>query len=294
MAGIIMPAIRLCSAIIDDRMTMNEKKPWWAEQTLPVEPKTVSSAPGGKSIQRGVISVVSAFVAIVAAMVSFLVLGPNPELPHKDIFDSTAYPANTESLIAQCGDTYTYTPLPQYYGALPDNFFDDPAGGPDTINRTIPNHPMRVPAYGYFVNNEKINLKQKFYTQDDLKPRETPQGTIQGIQRIEYLKAMWDGKKIIWYMPTIDQITKDAIATFVDSRDDVIAIPWQDTASIPMRRNFAFSAWNVTRSCDLWDSEVANAFTDFADDYNKSRNIKDVPQATLRDDGELPLIDVPR
>jgi len=273
---------------------MSEEKPWWAQQSPPAEPKTVSSAPGGKSIQRGVISVVSAFAAIITAMVSFLVLGPNPELPHKDIFESMAYPANTESLIAQCGDTYTYDPSPMHYGSLPDNFFDDPAGGPDTINRTIPHHPMRVPAYGFFVDDERIKFSKKFYTVEQLKPVDTPEGTIPAIQRLEYLKKMWDGGKIIWYNPTIDQAAKDAIKTYVTERDDVIALPWMDDAAMPMNRSFAFSAWNVTRSCGLWDSEVADAFMQFADDHNATRDKEKVPEATVQQNGELPLINVQR
>lgn len=279
---------------IDDRITMSEEKPWWAQQSIPTEPKMASSAPSGKSIQRGVISVVASFAAIVTAMVTFLIVGPNPELPRKDMFQSISYPADTESLIAQCGDTFTYSPDAKYYGAVPEDFFKDPAGGPDTINRTIPNHPMRVPAYGYFINDDRIEFKKKFYTEEDVKPIETPQGAIPRIQRLEYLKTMWDGKKIIWYMPTIDPVTKEAIKKFVTERDDVVAIPWGDEASIPMRRDFAFSAWNVTRSCDLWDSDVATSFIQFANDYNKTRDISKVPNATVDHAGELPLIDVPR
>lgn len=273
---------------------MSEQKPWWAEQSPQAEPKTVSSAPEGISIQKGVISVVSAFGVIVTAMVSFLVLGPNPELPHKDIFESTAYPANTASLIAECGSTYTYSPSPLHYGALPENFFDDPAGGPDSINRTIPHHPMRVPAYGFFVNDDKIKFSKKFYTVDDLEPVRTPEGEIPAVQRLEYLKKMWDGGTIIWYEPNVDQMTKDSIATFVAERNDVIALPWMDDAAMPLGRNFSFSAWNVTRSCDLWDPNVATAFIEFSTDYNKSRNKENVPEATIRADGELPLIDVKR
>lgn len=271
---------------------MSEEKPWWAQQSLPAEPKTVSSAPSGASIQRGVLSVVAAFTVIIAGMVSFLVLGPNPELPRKDIFQSVAYPADTASLIAQCGDTYTYNPSQEYYGALPENFFDDPNGGPDKINRTIPNHPMRVPAYGYFVNDDRVKFDKKFYTVEDLNPVKTEQGTIQSIQRIEYLKPMWEGQKIIWYMPSIDQDTKNAIATFVDERDDVIAIPWQDDAAMPMQRNFSFSAWNVTRSCGLWDSDIAKSFIEFSDEYNKTRDISSVPDAPLTLEGELPRMEI--
>lgn len=288
-----MPALYVLNGNIDDRNTMSEQKPWWAQQTPLTEPKTTSSAPSGISIQRGVVSVVASFTAIVVGLVTFLIIGPNPELPRKNMFQSIAYPADTESLIAQCGETFTYTPDKKHYGAIPEDFFKDPAGGPDTINRTIPNHPMRVPAYGFFVNNDRIEFKQKFYTEQDVKPVQTAQGAIPRIQRLEYLKTMWEGKKIIWYMPTIDQMTKDSIKEFVTGREDVVAIPWQDEASIPMQRNFAFSAWNVTRSCGLWDSDVATSFTEFADDYNKDRDTENIPEAPVDSSGELPLIDVP-
>lgn len=266
---------------------MNKTTPWWAASTETTK-DTKSSTRFGR---KGVFYVVLSFMLIIASMVVFLIVGPDPQAVQDGDFGSRTYPADTESLIAGCGDTFTFSPEQNNYGALPDDFFVDP-NGPLPRKRTVPNHPMIVPAYGYFINDPSVKFSKKFYTLKDLPVIETPVDRLPGLQRVEYLKMMWNGYKIIWYMDEIDQQTKDAIKTYVSERDDVVAMPWTSDVALPMGRSFGFSAWNVTRSCNFWDSDVASKFVSFADDYNAGRNKSDIPAVKLDSDGEAELIRV--
>lgn len=259
---------------------MKQENPWWTK--LPVS--TLESRPvNAASYHRGIYGVVAAFTLIIVAMVSFLVLGPDTQQPRANAANSISYPGDTASLIAQCGDTFTFNPERRHYGALPDDFFKDPNGGPGYIERRIPIPPMGVPAYGYFSNEDGIKFDKKFYISAE--QSDTP-------QRSEYLKLMWDGWTIIWYDTKTDRMTTDAIAEFVNTHDKVVAMPWNLEVKIPQERAFAFSAWNTTRTCGLWDSDVAQQFIDFATEQNNARNKNDIPIVKLDADGEIPVINL--
>lgn len=276
---------------IDDRINMSNQQPWWADTT----PQTQDSTLSPKINRHGVIWVVVSFVLIIASMITALVFGPNPDAVKEGQYQSTVYPADTESLIAGCGDTFAFSPPAKNYGALPDDFFVDP-NSDSPRKRNVPKHPMVVPAYGYFINNDNIKFEQKFYTEQDLPVIESREDRMPGIQRPEYLKLMWDGWKIIWYKPSADEATKQSISEFVNSQENVVALPWTNSETevdLPAGRSFAFSAWNTTRSCGLWDSDVAGKFVIFADDYNKTRDRMDIPNVRLDATGEAELIRVP-
>lgn len=260
-------------------MTMDKQQPWWGAH----EADSSNTDQGKKKFRRGIIGIGGAFVAVVGIMVGGLTIGPNPELPQKGQWGSTMYPADVTSLIAECGDTFVFEPEEKHYGAIPDGYFSDPNSGVE-IARTVPNHPMRIPAFGYFIDDENLTPEKKFFTEADkesLPPRHI------------YLKYMWDGWKIVWYAPNIDDDTKQSIKEYVDSRDDTIAIPWLDDVSMPLNRSFSFSGWDISRSCDKWDSDVATAFIDDANEVYQSIDGKEPPRVDLEEGEDLPLIDIP-
>lgn len=260
-------------------MTMNEQQPWWSNP----EQESTNTDKGKKQFRRGILGIGGAFVAVIGVMVASLLVGPNPELPKAGQWGSTMYPADVTSLIAECGDTFEFNPDEKYYGAIPDGYFSDPNSGVE-VARTVPNHPMRIPAFGYFIEDENLTPEKKFFTESD---RETlPPRHI-------FLKYMWDGWKIVWYAPDIDEDTLAAIQEYVGARDDTIAIPWFDEAAMPLDRSFSFSAWNLTRSCDKWDSDVATAFIEDADVLHKKLEGVEPPRIELEQGEDLPLIDIP-
>ncbi|MBC9705818.1 MAG: DUF3105 domain-containing protein [Enterococcus sp.] len=216
-------------------------------------------------------------------MVGGLVAGPNPELPQAGQWGSTMYPANVTALIAECGETFVFDPEQKYYGAIPENYFSDPNSGVE-IARTVPNHPMRVPVFGYFINDDNLTPDKKFFVESD-------ESSLPG--RHIFLKYMWDGWKIIWYAPDVDDETKESIKNFVTSRDDTIAIPWMDDAPLPMNRKFAFAGWNISQSCNKWDPDVASAFMGDAQEVHKTIDGTQPPAINLSEGEDLPRIDMP-
>lgn len=259
---------------------MNKQQPWWGKDTE----TTTNTDLGKKKFQRGIIGIGAAFLAVASIMVGGLVVGPNPELPKEGQWGSTMYPADVTSLIAECGDTFVFDTDEKYYGAIPEGYFEDPNSGKE-IARTVPNHPMRIPVFGYFIDDANLVPEKKFYVDEDAKSFPA---------RHVFLKYMWDGWKIIWYDSDVDDETKQAIQEFVSTRDDTIAVPWVDEASMPMNRDFAFAGWNISRSCNKWDSDVANVFMDEANElYQGTVGGKEPRKIELDPSEDLPLIDIP-
>lgn len=261
-------------------MTMNQQQPWWSKSTSET---TAVHRPPKSTFRRGVVGIGVSFLAVISIMVGGLIIGPNPDAPKPGGWNSTMYPADVDSLIAECGETFVFDTDQKYFGAIPDDYFIDPNSGIE-VARNVPNHPMRVPVFGYFINDENLSPEQKFFSPDDedILP-----------ERHIYLKYLWDGWNIIWYAPDVDLETQNAIRDYTETHDKIVAMPWIDDVPMPMGRNFAFSGWNISRSCDKWDSDVATAFVGDAAHVYEQIEGAEPNTVQLTDDGNLPLIDIP-
>lgn len=250
--------------------------PWWANS----EPKNLSKDKPQKKPRNSVVIV--GFMAIIAAMVGTIAIAPDFSSPKKSEFQSISYPGNTLSTIAKCGATFAFDVPQEFSGAVPKDFFIDKNSGVE-VKRNVPVHPMIVPAYGYFYFEENPKPEKTFYS-----PKEAKK-IPESVQTLNYL---WNGWTIIWYKQNTEQEALDAVEVFVSENEKVMALPWTGDRSLPMNRNYAFSSWGNTRSCDYWDSSLVADFMEFSQNNSPERAIEKPYLAPINDKGELPRIDI--
>lgn len=252
--------------------------PWWGKQKI--ENFTAS-----KKSRTQPFLAVAGFAAIIAAMVGAVAFAPDPAAPRPSSFNAMAYPANVLGTIGQCGDTFNFAVPAEFTGKIPDGFFANP-NGPGNIERTVPVHPMIVPAYGYFYETRDEPAKT-FWNFEDKKILP---------QSFEYLSYLWNGWTIVWYDDKVEEEAKKSIKQYVSSHEKVMAMPWMNPGerALPLDRSYAFSSWGVTRSCGLWDGRLLDDFIEFSQDVNKDRDISNPYPAKLDDSGELRRIAVPK
>lgn len=255
-----------------------QNTPWWGN----IEP---TSAPAKTQIKRPY-AVIAGFFVIIFAMIFSILNLPDPNMPKSSSFNSTQYPADSLETIAGCGPTFVFDVPKDKSGKIPENFFDNPYGE-GNIKRTVPLNPMLVPAYGYYQTDQTEPTKT-FWEHDGStkKIQELPQST-------EYLSYMWDGWTIIWYSTDSEKEVKDALKTYASTKDKVMVMPWvrDDERNIPLGRNIAMASWGISRSCELWSTEIADRFISSAKNNQESRN-EEPYEAKLDSSGELPLIEI--
>ncbi len=249
--------------------------PWWANN----EPKSLNKVKTKK--QRNA-TVIVGFMAIIAAMVGTIIVAPDFSEPRKSAFQSMSYPGSTLSTIAKCGDTFAFDVPKEYSGAVPEDFFKDKKTGVE-VKRNVPLNPMIVPAYGYFYFEENPEPKKTFYSVNDIKKLPTV---------VQNMNLLWNGWTIIWYK---QDVSKDALAEvekFANEHEKVIALPWTEDRNLPMNRNYAFSSWGNSRSCEYWDNSLVTDFIEFSKDHPGERNIGNPYSAQLDEKGELKRIEI--
>lgn len=257
-------------------------EPWW--KNIPAEPATPEATAKLQRSKKGPFIIFAAFAAVIVCMVAFLSGGPNPAAPHKGDFQSVAYPSSAEAIVTECGETYTFKPSSDFYGYVPNDFFLNEEGTGYTPKR-ITSHPMIVPSFG-FMSEDVPQITKVFYTPED--------GTNIP-NREQVIRLIWSGKIIVWYVPDVDGPTKESIKKFVSENKNFIALPWQADRDLPSNRKFAFSAWTITKSCELWNKSVASAFEKFVVAHPVERDLNNPPKAKYDETTkELPLIEIPK
>lgn len=267
---------------------MNDKQPWLS--SIPVSDNVKATVNDKTTLKRsthGPLAIFAAFTAVIIGMIAFVVVGPNPMSAYASEFGSTSYPSSAEGIISECGDTFTFNPEPMYYGYVPNDFYLS-KDGLSIVPRNIPQPPMSVPAFGY-MSEKSPSFSKNFYRDNNLDRSEIPNAE-------QAKRMLWDGKFIVWYKADIDPATQNSIQTFVNENPNTYAFPWLDsTKNIPLERNIAFSGWNTTRSCKLWNTNIATEFVKFASERNALENRSVTPpRAQILNNGELSLINIPR
>lgn len=231
--------------------------------------------------------VAGGFLTIVGVMVGLLAMSPDPTAPYESQFSSMVTPPLALETVGQCGGTFEFDAPEEFSGVIPEGFFDNP-NGPGTIRRSVPNDPMIVPAYGYFLKPQSAPTV-RFIASKDIDSVPEP---------MEYLGYMWDGWSIIWYDPDVEENAENAVKRYIDDAGDskVMAMPWNKPQDIPLPlgRHFGFSAWETTMSCELWDARIADKFLSVVEGKQKSRNIDNPHVAKPDHEDELPKIAVLR
>jgi hypothetical protein len=255
---------------------------WWASI------ETEKSPDVAKIIQknrRGTLAIVLSFVLILSLMLVCLIFSPDPYAAKPGDFNSTVYATNTEGVVSECGDSFVFNINHNNFGYLSKDFFQDPTTN-TPVARNIPNQPSIVPVYGYFYDVYP-EVTKKFYSldvPDDVK-------ALDKLADTKYLDhLLYDGMKVIWYDSTVDPATIASIKKFVTDTPSFIALPWVYDVKMPLNRRFAFSAWGITQSCGLWDTNMATTFNQFSEAHKISRP-KEPQKAPVDANGDLYRID---
>lgn len=265
-----------------------QEQAWWAKDddtATPSEEPVKSLRPSnGKGMIFGSVALIA---ALTAGLFTATFFKPNPYAPHVGQFQSMEYPASVEAVITECGAIFNFEPSPRHYGQFPEGFFDSEAGK-NTRERLVPEQPMIIPAYGYMSNKAPDNFPAFIGTDEEKQPSKN-----------QLLRMMWEGTMVIWYLPASgsgenanginDAETLNSIKRFAESHDNVIAVPWSNDRQMPLNRRIAFSMWNTTQSCKLWNSGVAEEFIAAEKNIRKERPVEP-PYAPLDEEGELFII----
>jgi hypothetical protein len=255
---------------------------WWA--SIETE-KNLNVSKIIKKDRRGTLAIVFSFALIVALMLVCLIFSPDPYAPKPGDFNSTVYATSTEGVVSECGDTFVFNINHNNFGYLSKDFFEDPVKN-IPVARNIPNQPSIVPVYGYFYDVYP-EVTHKLYSLDN--PADVK--ALDKLADSKYLDhLLYDGLKVVWYDSTVDPTTISSIKTFVATHPSVIALPWVYDAKMPMNRRFAFSAWGITQSCGLWNTDMAAKFDQFSEEHKITRP-KDPQKAPVDANGDLYRID---
>lgn len=252
----------------------NNDKLWW-ERIPP------SRAENKQKKNRSYLTI-AGFGLILATMIGAIAVLPDPNAPKAGEFKSIQTPANAYDTTNGCGATFVFDIPEETTGKLPDDFFDNP-NGDGTIDRNIPLSPMNIQAYGYYYDNRE-EPPAVFYDYDKDNLDQIP-------STVEYLSYMHKGWTVIWYENESKQDLKDLLKEYAESKEKVLVLPWvsEGDRQIPLKRNFAFASWGISRSCELWDDNTADRFIEEANKLYAQQG-KEQYNAKLDKNGELKLI----
>lgn len=252
---------------------MSDGTPWWSlRSALPVIPQDKVVKYGARTIIMSLVLVLSLIGALL-----WTVFGVDPSRKSPAQFGGVEYPATVEAVLSQCGNVFVFDPPASYYGV-----FDTPdvmAQLDREADVEIPEHPMIVPVYGYM--SGEGTLDQKVYTDANVPPRS------------QLLRAMYEGYTIVWFSPSLDEAARASLKMDLASYDKVVAVEW-NAGELPLDRKYAFSTWNVSQSCLVWDTEVFDQFLTFVKDHPETRPESESPPEAVVVDGRLPDINPPR
>lgn len=203
-------------------------------------------------------------------------------------YGSTVNMPNTPAIMSGCGSIYQFAPTVEF-GTFSNDDVTPTGKNKDRVR--VPTAPMLVPAYGY-MSEDGIPTHRNFYATDDEDLPTLP----------ETLRSMRDGRVVLWYQPdTVRAGGLENIQAWMEDNPNVVAIPWLPSTlgimenlqghSMPMGRSYAFSTWNVTHSCDVFNVEAADGYMDFVENLNgKNRPAGEPAPAVLDEKGQLPDI----
>lgn len=189
-------------------------------------------------------------------------------------YGSTAYSPSLLGIAAGCGDIFIRTPEKYQYGVVPTI---DGIISVGSIT-SIPTPPLLVPQVGYM-------FEEGFPEEAEGRVNSIAGSGTDDALYATALGSLYKNKPIIWYDVDTPKETLEEI-NFTIEGTEIIAVPWLFTYNMPYQRNFAFSGWGISQTCDKWDGAV---FVEFL----KLRNEKlepvtqPAPIAPLDKEGEL-------
>ncbi len=184
---------------------------------------------------------------------------PDRSKPQPGQYQSTEYPATISAAVNGCGNIFLFHPDKKWYGTIPASL---PQAAPDD---NLPVAPVLVPVYGFMsakdFSVDKIGVYDKNFA---------------GFPRQDINRALWDGYKIIWYMPDISNVNYTILKNFVEransGKPSIMLLPYKfNGKEIPLKRQYAYSSWDASQSCQKFNSTDFNSFLTFAKKMVPSR-----------------------
>lgn len=242
---------------------------WWSDDHTGLIPSQ-----NIRQHDAGSIAIAVAFCVLLFSVIGWTIFGSlegSGVKPARD--NSLQHSVDVEAVLNQCGDIYTFSPVPEEYGVIPADTTATVLG--------IPVHPMRVPVYGYM--KEEGLPEGSIFRSPDIPSREN------------ILRSLWDGTVVVWFVPETTDAQISQILLGIAPYANAVAIEWapRDGGNLPQQRNFAFSTWNVSQSCMQWDEEVFTDFMEFVDNYEGVGDQEsEPPLASLDSQGRLRQLDI--
>lgn len=192
---------------------------------------------------------------------------------------------SAEAVINDCGHIFSFDVQPSWYGTFdPTTIAKNGIGG---ITIPLPGK-IVVPAFGY-MTQESFDSGGTVHFDANTTP---------GLPSL--LRALYDGKKIIWYDASASELEVQRLINFATERDDIYVVEWSKeslgilentTINIPEGRKYAFSGWGVTQSCGSFTEFLSEDFMNTVDEYAQDNPRPTIPhEVTLTPENKLPRI----
>lgn len=229
--------------------------------------------------------ILASLLAACALLVGSALTAEPRSTPKAGPNESITLPINATGILSQCGDYFTFNPDEDKYGVVPEEYDKNYIPVPDMI----------VPVYGFMADK----------TFDVEAAMKLPQGENPYLLS-DINRALWEGHTFIWTYNELSadahQYAKDYADKWNETHDKkVIVLTWkgkqglpqdskprpQTSESLPQDREFAFSSWNISQSCETFSDDTFEEFMEKSNEHNAERDIETLPVAKLVD-GELP------
>lgn len=270
-------------------MMRKNNEAWWVPQdhdidhleaTVPYEIKHKKRVKLHKTISAISIALTLGIIALAANII----------ITNKDITriedQGNQTLASTNAILAQCGNLFTF------HNRMPEALSQASVFNPEELAQHngkayVPIlKKVIVPPFGYMID-QRLDKNTKFYH------------TVEEIPLPQTLRSVYDGAIIVWYSPLTSEKEIEDIKQWVETQDNVIAIPWKNAnigvgqdippVLMPLNRSIAFTAWGLTQSCGIWSENAINDFIKFAQKLEKDQpRAVTPPQAKLTEDELLP------
>ena len=194
---------------------------------------------------------------ILTGLFTVIIVAPDPSTPTPGQYGLMEHKRNSVSAVASCGGIFLQNPVnPFYYGVIPERY-------EETNLDIIPTTPFQIPTYGFMVKEPTSPDLIRMYDRNE------PDAyfSFPVVNRM-----LWDGYKIIWYAPFFIsdeelQFLKNYEAEYNKTEKTLAVIPFHmRNRTIPYNKNYAFSSWGATQSCERFNEDTFNQFVKFADE----------------------------
>lgn len=214
-------------------------------------------------------------VASITFLINATLAIPDRNQPKDGPYGSTEYAQSALAASKGCGGIFVFDKLEdKYWGQIPEELKQSHEAD------NVPLQPVNIPSIG-FISPEPIDPAEVGVYDPTFKNYTDPK-----INRI-----LWEGYNIIWYSLKTPKEDVEALRSYVLSLNEAepttYLLPYNmEGREIPFSRDYAFSTWGASQSCQTFDKRVYQDFLTFAA-KTAPNNGGEPPIAPLDEYGEL-------